>query len=296
MIAVIIPTLNEEKTIRQVIEGFPESYRGHEVDITVIDGGSTDDTCEIVRETGAELIDQRLSGGKGNGVRQALEQVEADLYVMIDGDGTYEPSEMEKLVDPLLDGEAGHVIGWRKNREKGSIPFINRFGNRFFNFATRLTTGVSIHDMLSGYRAFTDESLKQTSFTRPGFGIETEMTMTAIENDVKMKEIPIIYRKRKGKSKLHPFKDGWRIINTLVWSIRDTNPLKFFSAISLLVVLAGLYPAYLTVEEKLTLGYIEHLGPPIAAGTFLIVAVLFLIFGMLADQIKNAERRLKTRV
>ncbi len=296
MIAVIIPALNEEEAIKEIVEGFPDEFRGHKVERYVIDGGSSDSTRELAKESGATVIEQRLGGGKGDGLRQALNQVEADIYVMIDGDGTYNPGEVEQLVTPILEGEAEHVIGRRSNREKGSIPRLNLLGNYLFNMITSLTTGKRIHDMLSGYRAFTSQSLKDTALTRPGFGIETEMTFTALENHVRIKEVEVSYAEREGQSKLHPIKDGWRIINTIIWSVRDLNPLKFFSLASILALAAASYPAYLTLIQKLNTGRINDLAPALMASVLIILAIQLFIFGMLADQVKNAEKRLKNRI
>lgn len=296
MIAAVVPTLNEEEAIAEVVEGLPGNYRGHQVEIYVVDGGSTDGTVEKAEKAGAKVIHQNRGGGKGNGVSQALDEIDADIYVMLDGDGTYDPGELGKVVDPVIDGDAEHVIGRRSRREKGAIPRLNLVGNYLFNLVTRITTGKEIHDMLSGYRAFTRESLKYTDFTRPGFGIETEMTFTALENHVPMEEVEISYSERSGESKLNPLSDGWRIINTIVWSIRDMNPLKFFSAISLIILLAATYPSYLTLRQKLATGYIQDLGPAIASGVLIILAVQFLVFGMLADQVKNFEKRMRERI
>ncbi len=296
MIAVIVPTLNEEEAVESVIEGFPEEYRDHDLEIYVVDGGSTDSTVEKARDAGAEIIHQTRKGGKGNGLSQALEEIDADIYVTIDGDGTYDPDEIGRVLDPILEGEAEHVIGRRSRREKGSIPRLNLVGNRVFNLIARFTTGKNIHDMLSGYRAFTRESLEHTYFTSPGFGIETEMTFTAIENHVPVKEVEISYYNRKGESELNPVKDGWRIVKTIVWSVRDMNPLKFFSSIALLFTLMASYPAYLAIKEKLTTGFIQNPGTAITAGVLVILAVQFLMTGMIADQLKTTERRLKKRV
>jgi glycosyltransferase involved in cell wall biosynthesis len=296
MIAAIVPTLNEEEAIAEVIEGLPGSYRGHDVEVHVVDGGSTDRTVERAEGAGANVIHQRRSGGKGNGVSQALAEIDADIYVMLDGDGTYDPGELGKLLDPVIDGSAEHVVGRRSNRERGAIPRLNLLGNYLFNLVTRVSTGEEIHDMLSGYRAFTRESLKHTDFTRPGFGIETEMTFTALENNVPIEEVEISYMEREGQSKLNPLSDGWRIVNTIIWSIRDMNPLKFFSTISVFILLLAVYPSYLTVRQKLATGYIQDLGPALAAGVLLILAVQFLVFGMLADQVKNVEKRLRSRI
>lgn len=296
MIAAIVPTLNEEEAIAGVIDGLPDSYRDHDVDVYVVDGGSSDATVERAKDAGANIIQQRRAGGKGNGVSQALDEIDAGIYVMLDGDGTYDPGEMGNVVDPVIDGKAEHVVGRRSDREKGAIPRLNLLGNYLFNLVTRVSTGEEVHDMLSGYRAFTRQSLKHTDLTRPGFGIETEMTFTALENNVPIEEVEISYAEREGQSKLNPLGDGWRIVNTIIWSIRDMNPLKFFSVISFFILLLAVYPSYLAIQQKLATGYIQDLGPALAAGILLILAVQFLIFGMLADQVKNVEKRLRSRI
>lgn len=292
MIAVVIPTLDEEEGIADVVGRFPGSYRDHDIQVFVVDGGSSDRTVELAEEAGAEILVQRLSGGKGDALRQAFQNIDADYYVTIDGDGTYDPRELDRLLDPLMDGEAGQVIGTRSDREDGSIPFLNRIGNRIFNFFTRSATGREVNDMLSGYRALTRESLENTSLTRPGFGIETELTFSAIENNVVVREVPITYSKRKGESKLQPVRDGWRIFKTVVWSVRDLQPLKFFSFAALLMLLIAAYPSFLVFEEKIVTGRVQSLGPVVFSALCIIVAVQLLIFGLLADQVKNVEKRL----
>ncbi|MFB6204577.1 MAG: glycosyltransferase [Candidatus Nanohaloarchaea archaeon] len=289
----MIPVLNEEEAVEEVVQGFPEEYRGRELDIFVIDGGSTDSTVEKAEDAGATVLEQRLSGGKGNGVKEALAEVEADIYVMIDGDGTYDPGEVGRLLDPLIDGEAEHVVGRRVERDPGSIPRLNRVGNSLFNWVTRLSTGKEIHDMLSGYRAFTRYSLDFTDLTRPGFGIETEMTFSAVENHVPIREVEISYREREGESKLHPLSDGWRIINTIIWSIRDMNPLKFFSTASIVFFLLAVYPLYLTAHQYLIYGRIQDTAPGLLAGVLVIIGIQLMILGMLSDQVKSLEKRLK---
>lgn len=296
MIAVIIPTLNEEKAIKEVLNDFPDECCGEEVKLYVIDGGSKDSTVEIAEENGAEVIYQRLTGGKGDAIREAIEKIDSEYYVTIDGDGTYDPEELEKIVRPMVDKEADHVIGRRITKEPGAIPLLNRGGNKLFNIFATFFTGKSIKDMLSGYRGFTRESLHNTAFTRPGFGIETEMTLTAVENNIAVKEVPISYTKRKGNSKLNPISDGFKILKTLAWSIRDISPLKFFTASSLFLLLLSVYPSYLVIHQKLATGRIQDLGPAIFAGFLIIIAVQLLIFGLLADQIKNVENRLRSRI
>ncbi|WP_414836699.1 glycosyltransferase [Candidatus Nanohalococcus occultus] len=293
MIAVLIPTLNEGEAIKSVIEKFPSKYRGEEVEKYVIDGNSSDSTVENAKEAGAHVIHQTLDGGKGDAIREILAEVDADYYVMIDGDGTYDPEEVGKLLDPLLDGEAEHVIGARKNREADAIPFFNRIGNWFFNRATSVATGKEVSDMLSGYRAFTRNSIDYYGLTSPGFGIETEMTLSTLESNLPIKEVDINYSERIGESKLHPIEDGWRIFKTLMWSIRDLNPLKFFSGSAFLLLIIASYPSYLVFEQKLATGRVQDLGPVVFSAMLIILAVQLMIFGMLADQIRNTEKRLR---
>jgi dolichol-phosphate mannosyltransferase len=293
MIAVIIPTLNEEKALPSLLDSFPESYMDRRIEKFVVDGGSTDRTKEIARERSVNLIEQKRLGGKGNGVEEAIRSVDADIYVLIDGDGTYNPGEVNKLLDLIIDGEAEHVIGKRNYEDDRDTKYLNKIGNYFFNKAVSVSTGKNIEDMLSGYRAFTSESLRYTDVTSPGFGIETEMTLSAIGNDVNIKEVDISYRPRKGESKLNPISDGWRIIKTIIWSVRDSNPLRFFFLISLVFLLTSLYPTYLTLTQWIRNGRIVDVAPAIAASFLLIVSIQFIIFGLLADQIRNVERRLR---
>jgi len=296
MISVIIPTLNEKEAIKEVIENFPEKCQGHEVELYVIDGGSNDGTTNIAENTRVEVIKQRLNGGKGNGVRQAIGEIESDIYAMIDGDGTYDPKELDKVVEPIINDRAEHVIGRRSERSSNAIPKLNLLGNYVFNLAVRLSTKEEVHDMLSGYRAFTDYSLQHTEFTEPGFGIETEMTFTAIENKVPIEEVDISYEEREGESKLNPISDGWRIITTIIWSIRDMNPLKFFSTVSLLFFTLAVYPSYLAVSQYLSNGRIVDLAPSLVASVLIIIGLQLFILGMMSDQIRSNEKRLKSRL
>jgi dolichol-phosphate mannosyltransferase len=292
MISVIIPTLNECKGIKQVIHGFPEDYRSHDVKLYIVDGGSTDGTKEIVEDSRAELIEQRLKGGKGNGVKQGLNEVDSEIYVMIDADGTYDSKEMGRIVDPLIDGKAEHVIGRRYNRSKNAIPKLNLAGNYLFNLAVRISTDAEVSDMLSGYRAFTDFSLRHTKLTAPGFGIETEMTLSAVENKVPIEEVNIDYSQRKGESKLNPVSDGWRIMSTIIWGIRDINPLKFFTAASSIFFVLATYPSYLAISGYLANGKIVDLAPSLIASVLIIIGLQMLIFGMISDQVRRNEKRL----
>lgn len=293
MIAVLVPTLNEGKGIEEVLDAVPEEVSGKKTKIYIIDGGSTDGTVEKAEEKDAEIISQRMEGGKGEAVRQALREIDAEYYVMIDGDATYDPAEMEKLMAPILAGRAEHVIGRRKPVEKGALNRLNSLGNKAFNLMTRFLTGREVTDMLSGYRAFTKKSLERTSYSRPGFGIETEMTVSVLENNIPFEEVEVSYYRREGSSKLSPFRDGWRIAKTLAWTVRDLNPLKFFLLAAGVVLVIAIYPSFLTWEEKIVTGRVQSLGPIVFSAMLYILALQLVIFGMLADQMKNIEKRLR---
>ncbi len=293
MIAAIIPTLNEEDAIEDVIEAIPEEIRGQKIETYVIDGGSKDATRRIAEGAGATVVEQYYRGGKGAAVRQAFDEIDADIYVFLDGDGTYDPAEMGKIVQPVLDGEADHVVGSRlENREEGSITLFNLAGNKLFNALVRKIYGAPIRDMLSGYRAITQEAVERCPVFREGFGIETELTIQSLENNIRVAEVPITYKRRKGDSKLHPLGDGFRIMGTILWMVRDTRPLQFFSGISLFFLLLALYPGYLTVKQKVVEGVISNIAPPLIASLFLIFALQTFLFGLIADQ----QRRMQNLV
>ncbi|MDY6771279.1 MAG: glycosyltransferase [Candidatus Nanohaloarchaea archaeon] len=297
MIAVVISTLNEEAAIADVLAAVPATIRGEETRTYVIDGGSSDATVEIAEDHGAEVIHQTYPGGKGAAVRQAFDEIDADIYVLLDGDGTYLPEEMEELVAPIMDGEADHVMGSRiEHREKGSIPRFNLLGNLFFNFVVRQVYGRDIQDMLTGYRALDEDVVERMELLRDGFGIETEMTLLTLDGDARLQEVPITYRCREGDSKLHPVRDGLRIMKTIVWMARDTRPMLFFSGLSAVFFAAALYPSALVVQEKLATGFVQHVTPAVLASLLYIMALQTFLFGMIADQQKNTRKRLERKL
>jgi len=294
MIAAVVPTLNEEDAIGWVLERVPSSIDGHAVKVFVVDGGSEDRTCEIAAENGADVINQRYRGGKGAAMRQAFDDIDAGVFVFLDGDGTYDPEEMEGLVSPVLDGEAEHVAGSRiERREEGAIPFFNLIGNKLFNWTVRWVYGADIRDMLSGYRAIDGELAERLPVLQDGFGIETELTVLTLDSDASLREIPIRYLHRKGSSKLHPVRDGFNILKTILWMVRDTRPLRFFSLLSMMFVALAVYPTYVTIRQKLLYGVVSQPTPAIVATLFYIFALQVFLFGLMADQRKNMQKRLQ---
>ena len=217
-ISIIVLTLNEGKNVQRVLRGFRNELLGRDVQITVIDGNSTDGTAEIAQAAGVNVIIQRTTG-KGAALREGLECLEADFFVFIDGDSTYDPNEVERFIVPLVDDEADMVIGSRflGDMDSGSMTLLNRFGNWFFTTLINYLKGAKITDALSGYRALREECLRDISLASEGFEIEAELTMEFLSRGYRVKEIPISYkRRREGKTKLRPIRDGYRILKTLL--------------------------------------------------------------------------------
>ncbi|MEM7819764.1 MAG: glycosyltransferase [Candidatus Aenigmatarchaeota archaeon] len=290
-IYVIIPTLNEEKSIKNVIEKIPKKIRNKSVSILIIDGNSTDNTVNIAKKCGANVILQE-SIGKGSAIQEALEKIDAEVVVTIDGDGTYDAEKMNELVEPILDNRADMVVATRlKYREKDSISHFNIIGNKIFSFFVKWLFNKKITDMLSGYRAFNKKKLDNIILLSNKFEIETEITIEAIRNNFRILEIPLFYKKRIGKTKLHPIRDGFLILKTIILLLRDTKPIYFFGMIGIFFLLFSLWPVSLILYEKIIYGKIIHLPSVVLAAFLILLGIQIIILGLLADMnLKNNKR------
>jgi dolichol-phosphate mannosyltransferase len=213
----IIPTLNECDTVVEVIRK-AQQFTTH---IVVVDGHSNDDTCDRAKQAGADIIYQERKG-KGWALRTAFKQVQSDIYVTIDGDATYDARELINLVQPIIDDRADMVVGSRLKgcMEPGSISKVNKIGNNLFNFLINNIFNGDVSDSQSGFRAITDHAVRQLNLTSHDFEVETEITIKALKAGLRIKEIPINYSRRRGtKSKLNSFKDGTRILKTILAAI-----------------------------------------------------------------------------
>ena len=206
-VCVLIPTLNEAPTIGDLVRGFKE--RGYE-HILVIDGNSTDGTPEIARAAGA-VVRTQTGKGKGNAILEALEIIDKPRVLMLDGDGTYSPDDAERMLEPLGKG-FDHVIGDRLAcPEKGAFTRLNLLGNQILNHVFRVAHGKDLHDILSGYRAFTLHSIRQMNLKEAGFEIETEMAVEAVRTGQRVAVVPVRYSARPGTvTKVNPLQDGPR--------------------------------------------------------------------------------------
>ena len=210
-VCILIPTLNEEGGIGGIIKSFKK--QGF-TNILVMNGNSTDNTHERVRKEGVRLVVQ-TGKGKGAAVRQAFQMIDTKIVLMIDGDGTYNPGEVDRLIQPIISGKAEHVIG---NRFAcgGKFALSHRFGNWFFNTIFTIIYTKNVPDILSGYRAITKDAFSKLDLKKNGFEIETEMVVESVKKGVKMLVVPITYCGRKGVPKLSSFSDGFKILCTLL--------------------------------------------------------------------------------
>ncbi|MFB6093316.1 MAG: S-layer glycoprotein N-glycosyltransferase AglJ [Halanaeroarchaeum sp.] len=293
-VTVLLPTLNEAATIGDVVDGLHE--QGFE-DVLVIDGDSEDGTQTIAADHGARVVEQRGSG-KGQAVRQGIEEIENPYVLVLDGDGTYPPEQADRLLDPLLAGEADHVVGDRfADMEPGAMTRFNRIGNWLFNGVFRRVHGKDFGDILSGYRAFRRDAIEKLYLDAEGFGIETEMAVECAKHDVPTAVVPITYRARPADSdtNLHPLLDGGRILYTLYALAKTSNPLFYFgsvgSAFLLLGVLLGGYVGY----EWFTRG-VSHEVVAILATLAILFGGMLVLIGFLSDLMVTLHREQLRRI
>jgi dolichol-phosphate hexosyltransferase len=294
---IIIPTLNEEQTIGELLKGISRTHLPISLSPLVIDGGSSDKTVEICRDLGVRVIRQR-GKGKGRAIRQGVESSDADIVVIIDGDGTYSLADLGRLVEPLLSDTADMTVGSRilGKREKGAISLLNRVGNKLFNAAINFALKSNVSDSLSGYRIFFRKTFMSFILFSDSFEIEVEMTVEALARGFRVVEVPISYTKRKGTSrtKLNPIEDGIQIGKTLMFILMNVNPLKFFGLLSLAFFIIGLYPGGLVLYEKISTGGIQSLPSVVFASLLYMSSGISLVIGILSELVVASRRRLET--
>ena len=287
-VCVLIPTYNEAAAIGQVLDGFEDLGFEH---VLVMDGGSSDGTREIARDHGAD-VRQQTGTGKGQAIREAIQLIDQPYVLMLDGDATYRPAEAPTMLEPLLDGDAEHVIGNRfADMESGAMSRLNRIGNGLINRAFRVVHGRDFVDILSGYRAFTTESARRFALTADGFGIETEMAVECVKHNVTTEVVPISYgcRPDEADTNLSPIRDGAVILMTLYRMAKTNNPLFYFGSVGILSTLVGVVAGAYVAVEWFTRG-ISHEVIAIVSALGIIFGVQLLIFGVLSDMIVSLHR------
>jgi dolichol-phosphate hexosyltransferase len=277
-VCILIPTLNEAPTIGTLIHDFNDLGF---YNILVIDGNSTDATRQIAGEAGARVILQH-GKGKGTAIIEAFSLIDQPFILMIDGDGTYLPQDAEQMLNPLSSG-ADQVIGDRLTEEnRASFSMLNYLGNQILNRLFKIAHGSYLNDILSGYRAFTIESIYQLRLHETGFGIETEISAEAVRNQHNIHIVPVHYQKRSGTpTKLNPFHDGLKIITTMYRLAKKNNPLFYFGLIGILIFLGGIITGSYVIYEWLQ--QIDHIPLSILTVLLIISGFQIFMFGVLSN-------------
>lgn len=288
-IAVLVPCLNEEITVAKVVRDFKKELP--KADIYVYDNGSTDNTKENALKAGAIVRECRRKG-KGNALKKMFSEIEADYYIMVDGDDTYDAGCVKKLLKPVVEGKADMAIGTRlKNFQKEEKSFLHAVGNRIILWQLKFCFPCRITDLLSGYRVMTRDVVKELNLLSSGFTIETEMTIKTLEAGFKIKEIPCPYKKRPrgSKSKLSTFGDGYGILSMILSMFRDYRPMQFFMFFSILTFSVAAGFGVRVVMELIYKGSVHRYGSLILSTFFLTLTFLLIMIGFLGSSIHAAK-------
>src|SRR6266481_5543148 len=291
-VAVLVPCFNEEATIAKVIADFRAVLP--EATIYVYDNNSTDRTVEIARAAGA-LVRREMRQGKGKVVRRMFADVDADLYVLVDGDATYDAASVRAMTSRLIEARLDTVIAARVPKEAGAYRPGHQMGNRLLTHFFAVTFNATFTDILSGYRVFSRRFVKSFPVLSSGFEIETELSAHALELDLAVGEIPTPYyaRPKGSASKLSTWRDGLRILATIVALYRSERPLAFFSGlgIALAIVSVGLaVPIFVTYFEQ---GIVPRIPTAILSTGLMLLASLSIVAGLVLDTVTRGRREAK---
>lgn len=289
-IAVLIPCYDEAVTIGRVVREFRRELP--EARILVFDNNSTDATVQQALAHGAE-VSHEYKRGKGNVVRTMFREVEADVYVMVDGDGTYPADQVHSLLAPVLAGKADMVVGSRLGQySDGAFRFLHHFGNRMIRSLINTLFGSRLRDVLSGYRCFSSRFVQSVPVLSTGFEVETELTLHALDKGFAVREIPVRYLARPAgsTSKLNTLRDGLLVVKTVLSIFKDYRPLRFFSAIGLACGLLGLLIGSIPVREFLDSGVVSHPSTAVLATGLMLISGLSVMTGLILDTINRRYR------
>ena len=291
-IAVLIPCYNEEVAVGMVIAGFRAALP--DARIIVGDNNSKDRTVEIARAAGAEVRPVPLQG-KGNVVRSLFADVEADVYVLVDGDATYDASVAPALIQRLIDERLDMVNGSRISQEQAAYRSGHRFGNWLLTTLVSTIFGNRLHDMLSGYRIFSRRYVKTFPALALGFETETELTVHALELRMPIAEVPTVYKSRPegSVSKLNTFHDGWRILLTITHLVKQERPMEFFGVAAVVLGLLSVFIAIPVIRDFLHTGLVPRLPTAVLATGLMGLAFLSSACGMILSTVTRGRREMK---
>ena len=292
-IAVLIPCYNEGKTIEKVVKDYKKALP--EADIYVYDNNSTDDTAKIAENAGA-IVKHEYRQGKGNVIRSMFRQIDADCYIMVDGDDTYPAENAREMCNLVLDKKADMVVGDRLSSTyftENKRPFHN-FGNRIVRFLINKLFKNNINDIMTGYRAFSKEFVKTYPVLSKGFEIETEMTIHAVDKNFLIKEVPVAYRDRPvgSVSKLNTYRDGFKVLKMIATLFKEYKPFFFFNIISIVLALISLLFIVPVFQEYFETGLVLRFPTLIVGGFIMLSALLSFICGVILDVIVKKHKQL----
>lgn len=292
-IAVLIPCYNESKTIEKVVKDYKKALP--EADIYVYDNNSSDRTDEIAKKAGA-IVKYEYKQGKGNVIRSMFRQIDADCYLMIDGDDTYPAENAREMCNLILEGKADMVIGDRLSSTyftENKRPFHN-LGNKLVRLLINVLFKNKVKDIMTGYRAFSYEFVKGFPVLSKGFEIETEMTIHAVDKNFKLVEIPVNYQDRPegSESKLNTYSDGFKVLKTIATLFKEYKPAAFFNIISIILFIISLIMGIPVVSEYFKTGLVPRFPTLLVACIVLMAALLLSVTGIILQVIVKKHKQL----
>ncbi len=293
-LAVLVPCRNESLTIAQVVQGFRSTLP--DADIYVYDNRSTDDTASQAQAAGAIVRYEPLPG-KGNVVRRMFADIDADIYILVDGDNTYEVEAIPQLINKLLTHNLDMVVGARRSaaEDKQAYRLGHRSGNLFLTGVVKFLFGAQLKDMLSGYRVFSRRFVKSFPAISSGFEIETELTVHTLELKLPFAEEYTLYGSRPpgSESKLKTFTDGWRVLGTAILLFKEVRPFLFFSIISVILGLISLVLSLPVLMTYVSTGLVPRFPTAILAASIMLLAFLSFTCGLILDSVARGRREVK---
>jgi len=291
-VAVLVPCYNEEAAIARVVADFRANLP--DAVIYVYDNNSTDRTVEVARAAGATVRTESRQG-KGYVVRRMFSDIDADVYVLVDGDATYDAPSARLLVARLVEGGLDMVVGARRDQEEAAYRFGHRFGNRLLTGFVAQVFGATFEDLLSGYRVFSRRFVKSFPGLSGGFEIETELTVHALNLELPVDEIetPYFARPEGSVSKLSTWRDGLRILRTIVRLYRAERPLPFFGGIGLALAVASIALAIPIIITYVEQGLVPRIPTAVLSTGLMILACLAVACGIVLDTVTRGRREMK---
>lgn len=290
-VAVLIPCYNEERTIKKVVEDWK---RIKNAAVYVYDNNSSDDTVKIAKEAGA-IVRYELLQGKGNVVRRMFREINAECYILVDGDDTYPIDNVQEMIDEVLNNNIDMVIGDRLSssyKQENKRRFHN-FGNGLVKTMINRMFKSDIKDVMTGYRAFSYDFVKTFPILSKGFEIETEMTIHALDKNMSIKNVTVAYRDRclGSESKLRTIPDGIKVLAMIVRLYKDYKPMKFFSYIGLILMLLGLIFFVPVFKEYLVTGLVPKFPTLIVCGFSITASVMSMFTGLMLETIIRKNKQ-----